>query len=366
MLEVASTDISRDKELMCHSEPPTKSREKFRIEQALKDQIDQYAKAQGFESQAVVARAINYAHPKLCSDSGDVIAYEHLRRAKVLTFKTTVITPNLSEHTLNQIEEVRVFRGMKPVAVVIESLRLFFKDLERQAVGTLDKSALTHFSAPSYHLADVKFAAPWIEAAPTTLPVQKEKRAQIDLMADRVIYVGADFFLTLMTRLECKYRPGYQGLSNTEYILKMVSKSKFNLVTSTGEFHRLFGLGAAILEARDEVHLKELVQNFNGGRSMASSGAFRMVERMALLPRLGVRIVPAGVENYAGAGRFMQAGAGENTSLTTLLGLTTMRQLIPGESIGMLRFLSDNKKPFMPVWQDFAPDGRLEYMSSLD
>jgi hypothetical protein len=358
-----SSDIRIKQRLMYHYGLKGKKRESYRIDALLKYQIDNYARAHKLDRQEVIARAVSFAHPTLSVSNGKYAEYAHLRRRKEEVVETTVITPKLTEETLNQIEDIKRVKGKSAGKVLSLALNVFFTNKEKQAVGALDHGALSTFCAPNFYLAGERFKAPWIERAPQVPYIEYDRNLLPERLAGRTVYVGADFFLTMMTALELKNGPRSRDTAGSRDVLGLTAKGKMNLVTSAAEFHRFAGLGGALVEARDETHFWKLVHSFKSGGVFAHSGSQAITARMRCVQKMGIRIVSTGLEEYISACEFMRTSYG--SSFNTLLGLATLAHVAPGEVV-MLRFLSGSDHPAMLVWQEFSEDGELMRMTSRD
>jgi hypothetical protein len=348
---------------MYHFGLKDKKRESYRIDALLKFQVDNFAKENRLERQEVIARAVRFAHPQLSGSGGKLAPYAHLRRKKVDVVETTVITPKLGEETLNQIEDIKRSKGRSTGRILSWCLHLFFNDYEKKASGVFDRGALSTFNAPNFYLADRRIDCPWIEKAPLVPFIEHEEDLVPDRMMGRTVYVGADFFLTMMTVMEKRNGPRSRRHAGSLQVVLAAADGRFSLVTSAAEFYRMIGMGGALVEARDTGHFRELISSFESKGDFPRSGAPSMAGRMRCLRKMGIRVVPTDLEDYIGACEFMRTSS--VSSLTTQLGLSTLAQLTPGDAV-MIRFLAGEHHPAMLVWQEFSENGRLMRMSSRD
>jgi hypothetical protein len=340
-----------------------KKKESFRIDILLKFQIDNYAREQRLDRQEVIAQAVKFAHPLLSGTGGSIATYAHLRRKKVDVVETVVITPKLSEETLNQIEDIKRAKGRSSGKILNWALHNFFMDKEKKATGRLDELAFRAFCAPTSYLGNVTIDAPWIERAPVVPHIEHEKDLLPDRMKARTVYVGADFFLTMMTVLELRHGPRSRKYQGSKQIVNWAAAGKMSLVTSAAELVRFVGMGGAFMEARDQNHFSELIASFKSSGDFPHKVSRAITERVRCLSKIGVRVVATGLKDFVGACEFMRTSS--EFSFTTLLGLATLAVVTPGDRV-MLRFLSGPTHPAMLVWQEFSEDGRLMRMSSRD
>lgn len=338
-----------------------KKKESYRIDLPLKFQIDNYADAHGLDRQEVIARAVKLAHPLLARGAGTITPYAHLRRKKVDSVESVVITPKLTAETLGEIEAIKRSTGRSGGQVLTLALHHFFKEAERTAAGTLTQGALSTFLAPTYHLAEVSFQAPWIESVPLGRKVEHNRDLIPDRMQGRTVYVGADFFLTMMTCLEMKHGPRSRTMRGSEEVVRAAARATLTLVTTAAELARFAVLGGALEEARDVGHFSELIKDSQGGR-LPARGGVAVAQRMRSLKKLGVRVIPTELEDYVSACEFLRVDS--QASFSQLLGLATLWQIEPADSV-ILRFMKSPGEPLLLVWQEFS-DGRLERMSSRD